>query len=69
MAEKDQKKSPLNVQISNTDRRKNQRNFNQDILRTQYGISFQEDPEKTERLLKGISTLDLKKDKPGLFGL
>ena len=40
-----------------------------DVLRNQYGITFKDDHSKTERLVKGISTVDIKRNQPGIEGL
>ena len=40
-----------------------------DLLSTQYGIKFGENPESTQRLFKGVSTVDIDKKKAGMYGL
>ena len=66
---KDQKKSPLNIQSENSKRRKNQRQELKDVLKNAYGISFQDNPHAADRLLKGLSSVQLDKEKPGVYGL
>ena len=59
MDENEAKKSPLNVQIASSKRRQKKQTLLRNILRTNYGITFQENPNSTLRLANGLSTVEL----------
>ena len=47
MPEKEQKKSPLNIQTKNSKNRRNQRYMLSEMLETQYGLTFADNPTAT----------------------